>query len=351
MASSSSLESWARQAESLETAKNLLYFKQLVGLKFNKERLASLERQTKAHYSRYLQNHVQEGGGGRRPKGEGSGAEGEVPPQSGGGLFIMSVGAVGMAVTYRQLLKLYAARTTKVVSKEFKFGGAPVNWGSWRQFAASTDDASARKRIFDDFVVKSSALAPLIQSRFETYRGLLAKFGTDPLSVYLRHEGVSYGRLSSMVERLGELARGPFRDSLSQYSAEILGGLRNTTTTTTSSGTRSSRGTRRAPDEGDADPLRDQGDEEDGAGRLEDRRRRRGPEGEERLRVLLCHQGADGRPHLLQEGEPPRGLLHRYSTSSGTVSTSPRSTPAPASSTGTGWRTAWRRSSRSSSKG
>jgi hypothetical protein len=225
--SSSTLSSWAREAESLETAKNLLYFKQLVGLKFNKERLASLERRTKVHYSRYLQNHVHDEGRGGRPgrpgrPGEGVGAEGEVQPQSGG-LFIMSVGAVGMAVTYRQLLKLYAARTTKVVSKEFKFGGAPVNWGSWRQFAASTDDDSARKRIFDDFVVKSSVLGPLIQSRFETYRGLLAKFGTDPLSVYLQHEGVSYGRLSSMVERLGEHARGPFTDSLSQYSEEILG--------------------------------------------------------------------------------------------------------------------------------
>jgi hypothetical protein len=200
----SSLGSWTREAESLEVSKNLLYFKQLVGLKIDKKRLASLERRTKAHHTRYLRSH-----GGKR-----DGLR---------GLFLMSVSAVGTAVTYKQLLKLYEARATKVVSREFEFGGAPVNWGSWRQFAASSDDSAARKRLFDDFVGKSMVLAPLVQQRFETYGALLAQYGTDPLSAYLEHEGVSYGRLTSMVQRLGELAKAPFRESLGRYSAEIVG--------------------------------------------------------------------------------------------------------------------------------
>ncbi len=201
---SASLESWTREAESLETAKNLLYFKQLVGLSFDKDRLASLEGRTKSHYSSYLRKH-------------GRGTDG---PR---GLFLMSVSTVGMAVTYKQLLKLHDARATKVVSREFKFGGAPVNWGSWRQFAASSDDSHARKTLFDDFVEKSTLLAPLVQRRFEAYRAVLARFGTDPLSAYLEHEGVSYDRLTSMVQRLGELAKGPFAQALAGYSAEIIG--------------------------------------------------------------------------------------------------------------------------------
>jgi len=200
----SSVDAWMKEAESLETAKNLLYFKQLVGLKFDKKRLASLESKSKSHYTRYLRTHGPETDGPR-------------------GLFLMSVGSVGMAATYKQLLELYEARATKVVSREFKFGGAPVNWGSWRQFAASTDDSVARKSVFDDFVLKSSVLAPLVQKRFETYRALTAQFGTDPLSAYLEHEGVPYDRLMSMVQRLGELARAPFRESLSRYSSEIIG--------------------------------------------------------------------------------------------------------------------------------
>ncbi len=198
-----SLDSWTKEAESIETAKNLLYFKQLVGLKYDKRRLASLETRTRTHYARYLRTHDREDG----PRG----------------LFLMAVAAVGMAVTYRQLLKLQEAKATKVVSRDFKFGGAPVNWGSWRQFAASTDDSASRKKVFDDFVEKSSVLAPLVQKRFEAYKALLSRYGTDPLSAYLEHEGIPYDRLTSMVERLGELARAPFRDSLSRYSSEIIG--------------------------------------------------------------------------------------------------------------------------------
>ena len=198
------LDSWNREAEALETAKNLLYFKQLVGLSYDKRRLASLENKSKTHYSRYLNSYV---GDVKAPRGP----------------FLMSVSSVGLAVTYRQLLKLHEARASKVVSKDFKFAGAPVNWGSWRQFAASSDDSGARKAVFDDFIEKSSILAPLIQERFETYRALLAKFRTDPLSTYLEQEGISYERLMSMVQRLGELAKNPFRDSLGRYSAEILG--------------------------------------------------------------------------------------------------------------------------------
>jgi len=200
----SSLDSWTKEAESLENAKNLLYFRQLVGLKFDKRRLASLESRTRTHYTRYLRGH-------RRDE------EGQH------GLFLMAVGSVGTAVTYRQLLKLHEARARKVVSREFKFGGAPVNWGSWRQFAASTDDSAARKTVFDDFINKSSVLTPLIKERFETYRAVLTQFGTDPLSEYLEHEEISYNRLTSMVQRLGELARAPFRESLSRYSSEIIG--------------------------------------------------------------------------------------------------------------------------------
>ena len=200
----SSIDSWTREAESLETAKNLIYFKQLVGLKFDKKRLGSLEASTKTHYMRFLKDHRRASDGPR-------------------GLFLMSVGTVGMALTYKQLLKLYEARATKIVSREFKFGGAPVNWGSWRQFAASSDDSAARKKLFDEFLDKSSVLAPIVQRRFEAYREHLSRFGTDALSEYLEHERISYDRLASMVQHLGELARGPFRDSLGRYSSEIIG--------------------------------------------------------------------------------------------------------------------------------
>src|SRR5262249_21465343 len=74
-----------------------------------------------------------------------------------------------------------------------------------------------------DFISKSGILAPLIRSRFEAYRSLLAEFGTDPMTSYLEHEGIYYDRLIDMVQRLGDMASGPFRESLSKYSTEIVG--------------------------------------------------------------------------------------------------------------------------------
>ncbi|HUI01303.1 MAG TPA: hypothetical protein VLU99_09155 [Nitrososphaerales archaeon] len=200
----SSVGSWTKQAESIETAKNLLYFRQLVGLKFDRARLSSLESRSKTHYSGYL-----------RRFGASEGA-----PRA---LFLMAVSTVGAAATYRQLLKLHEARAKRVVSREHTFRGSPVNWGSWRQFAAATDDSDARKDVFDDFIVKSSILAPLIKSRFESYRAVAERWGTDPLSIYLEQEGISYGRLTSLALRLGELAAPAFRDSLDLYAPEIVG--------------------------------------------------------------------------------------------------------------------------------
>ncbi len=201
--SSRFLETWTRQAESLETAKNLLYFRQLVGLKMDEKRLALLERKAETHSMRFISAF-------RRGKARSR------------ELFLMSLGTVGAAKTYRQLLKLHEARTSKLVSRKFRFKGSPVNWGSWRQFAASTDDSLARKSVFDVFIDKSRIVAPLVQTRFETYRGLLERFETNPLSLYLEQERTTYDRLIALCQNLGEASRGPFRESLDRYSKEIL---------------------------------------------------------------------------------------------------------------------------------
>jgi hypothetical protein len=202
--SAPSLQRWTYEAESLETAKNLLYFRQLVGLKIDEKRLALLERRSEVHSMTFVRAY-------RRGKAKSR------------ELFLMSLGTVAAARTYKQLLKLHEARASKIASRDFRFKGNPVNWGSWRQFAASTDDSAARKSVFDDFVAKSSVVAPLVQTRFEAYRGLLERFDTDPLSVYLEQERLSYERLISLVENLGEMARRPFRECLERYSKEILG--------------------------------------------------------------------------------------------------------------------------------
>jgi len=194
------LSKWTTESEKLENAKNLLYFKQDVGLKYDKRKLASLEKQSSAQASLFVKKF------GREPRL----------------LFLMSVETIGRAKTYKDYLRLHETRTSKILSKRFNINGANVNWGSWRQFAASTDDSSARKEIFDDFLEKSSLLTPIIKSRFDTYAKTLEQYELTPLSSYLELERIDYDRLLTLVDRLGSGLKDSFRASLAKYSEEIL---------------------------------------------------------------------------------------------------------------------------------
>ena len=110
----SDLQKWVAEAERLEVAKNLLYFNQGVGLKFDKRRLALLEKKSSDHAEAFTKNFRNES----RP------------------LFLMSVDAMGKAKTFKYQIRLHEARTTQILSKDHLIDDKPVNWGSWRQFSA-----------------------------------------------------------------------------------------------------------------------------------------------------------------------------------------------------------------------
>jgi hypothetical protein len=195
------LQDWRRAAESLQENKNLLYFRQGVGLKFDKKKLAHLEKESIKHYRSFLTEF------GKDPKA----------------LFDISSMETAYSKTYELHLKLVDLRTTKILTKKHSVNNEPVNWGSWRQFASATDDSKAREEVFDTFLEKSSLLAPTIRARFGGMARAMSEFGTDPLSNYLGMEGVEYGRLVSFVDDLGSQIRPVFRRSLEHYSREILG--------------------------------------------------------------------------------------------------------------------------------
>ena len=195
------LRDWRKEAERIQVGKSLLYLRQQVGLEFDKKKLARLERESIRHSEAFVRRF------GKTP---------EV-------LFNLSSLEIGYSKTYNLYLKLFDLRTTKIVTKKYKVNGAHVNWGSWRQFASSTDDSKARKEVFDTFLGKSSLLAPTIKRRFDGMAKSMSDFGTDPLANYLALEGIDYRRLVAFVDDLGNNLRPVFRRSLDRYSEEILG--------------------------------------------------------------------------------------------------------------------------------
>jgi Peptidase family M3 len=196
------LDSWRKAAEDIEVAENRLYYKQRAGFSFDKRQLAAYEKRALDHSKKFLKSF------GKEPRA----------------LFLMSVDAVGRAKTFKLHMMTYDARTSKIVSNKYRFQGCKVNWGSWRQFTAHTDDPKARKELFDEFLDKSKFLTPLIEERFNGYRDALSDYGIDPLTLYLETEKLGYDRLISFVETLGSALKPLFRESLEHYSKEILDG-------------------------------------------------------------------------------------------------------------------------------
>jgi hypothetical protein len=195
------LESWTRKAETLEVGKNLEYFRQDVGLKVDRRGLSRLERSALAHSQLFVKSF------GREPEP----------------LFMMSANTIGDAKTYDSRMKFHETRISKIVSKKYKMNGAPVNWGSWRQFAASTDDSASRKELFDDFLGKSRSLVPHIRARFDGFAKAVAAYGLQPLEIYLNAERIGYERLTSFVGELGSDLKPVFERQLGHFSEEILG--------------------------------------------------------------------------------------------------------------------------------
>jgi hypothetical protein len=195
------LSEWYKTAERIEVGKNRLYWNQLVGLKFDKGKLAKLEAESIKHYENFVREF------GSKP----------------GTTFLIISREIALSKTFKLYMKLYDARTTKIVSKNHKFNGAPVNWGSWRQYAGGTDDSKARKELFDIFVHKTSILSPIIKARFDGVAKVMKELGTDPLENYLGIERIDLERLLTLVNNLGSGLKPAFRKTLDHYSREILG--------------------------------------------------------------------------------------------------------------------------------
>jgi len=119
-------------------------------------------------------------------------------------------------------LKLYEEKGKKIVDEKYLIDGKPVNWNTWRQFNARTEDHKARKHVFDTFISKVPLISPLEEKLFNTSKEIMARYGTNPLDAYLEFEGLSYESLISLVDKLGSFAKSDFQKALEYYSMEIL---------------------------------------------------------------------------------------------------------------------------------
>src|SRR5918912_183105 len=127
-------------------------------------------------------------------------------------------------------------RNEKLTSSKYKFAGSPVNCSSWRQFNRSEKESTKRKEVFDEFIAKTKYIAPIVETRFLSIKQIYEQYdankaeirGTndaklDPVSSYLEQENISYEKLINFIKYMGQRAKNPFKDALTNIGKSTIG--------------------------------------------------------------------------------------------------------------------------------
>jgi hypothetical protein len=141
-------------------------------------------------------------------------------------LFLGAIENIADSSTKKLELKLFKMRNEKIVSSRHRFGKAPVNWSTWRQFNSAEKDPAKRKQVFDEFVSKTKYISPVIKERFAEMGKVYKQHSSkklSPLDGYLENEKVSYSQLIDFVKSMGRQAKKPFREALADISKKVLG--------------------------------------------------------------------------------------------------------------------------------
>ena len=152
-------------------------------------------------------------------------------------LFLGAIEDIAYSKTKSLELELHNARNTKITSSRHTFKGSPVNWSTWRQFNSLEKEPKHRKEVFDEFVEKTKHIAPTVENRFSAIKQVYEENAhsfrkaderelngkLDPVSAYLENENIPYEKLVEFVKSMGQRAKKPFKDALSDIGKEILG--------------------------------------------------------------------------------------------------------------------------------
>jgi hypothetical protein len=149
-------------------------------------------------------------------------------------LLLGAIEDIAYSKNKRLELELHNTRNEKVSSSKYKFEGSAVNWSTWRQFNIHEKDHTKRKELFDEFILKTRYITPIIEKRFLSIKQVYEEYGyskvepkeenkLDTLSAYLEHENISYDKLIEFIKSVGERAKKPFEESSMDIGRTILG--------------------------------------------------------------------------------------------------------------------------------
>jgi hypothetical protein len=143
---------------------------------------------------------------------------------------------IAYSKTKKLELELHNMRNYKVSSSKYKFNSSPVNWSTWRQFNSHEKKPTKRKELFNEFIAKTKYIAPIVEKRFLSIKQIYEEYDVskseikginntklDPVSAYLEQENISYKKLIEFIKSMGQRAKKPFKDALTDVGKTILG--------------------------------------------------------------------------------------------------------------------------------
>ena len=92
-------------------------------------------------------------------------------------IYLNTIESIADSKTKELELKLHNLKNKKIISSKYKFDKVPVNWSTWRQFNGIEKDSLKRKHVFDEFIVKTKYIAPIIERRFSAIKEVYSKYG------------------------------------------------------------------------------------------------------------------------------------------------------------------------------
>lgn len=188
------LKKWCERAEKLQVYGGKEYFKLHTGQKYSKEKIHAFEKESLKQCLEFLKKF-------KKPKE----------------LHSMCVGGVAGSKTYKLYLQLHDLRAKAICSKKYK-----ICWPNWRTFAVNAED-SARKEVFDEFIKKAPAIAPVIKKNFDESKKIYAQYGLEPLTEHLEDHKITLKTLKSTIIKLREGVKKSYWKEFNEYSQKILG--------------------------------------------------------------------------------------------------------------------------------
>jgi len=191
------LKTWCEKDEKNSIALRKQYLNFNLGLKYSKEKIKKLEKESEQHALLFLKKF-------RAPEL----------------LYDACIGGVVGSNTYELDLKLHEERAKKISTKKHKYKGQPVNWNNWRQFVVHAPD-KARKQVFDEFIKKTPKITPIINKKFTVAKKIYSDYCRDPLTEYLQEHHMTLKQLEKAMTQLRDGVQKPFQKQFKHYSNKL----------------------------------------------------------------------------------------------------------------------------------